>query len=139
MGVNLTFEAGRLAERRGWASAEVLETGALASVLPGPGEVIVVASEAGLAVADARAVAALASSGKKVAVVTEAALSDDVLAWLPKPESTGDLGGWGGAVTQKCPCSWGEWEFLTLPHPVEEGHFVDATVSYPGGAVGVVR
>lgn len=42
------------------------------------------ASEAGLAVADARAVAALASSGKKVAVVTEAALSDDVLAWLPK-------------------------------------------------------
>ena len=56
-----------------------------------------------------------------------------------KPESTGDLGGWGGAVTQKCRCAWGEWEFLTLPHPVEEGHFVDATVSYPGGAVGVVR
>ena len=84
MGVNLMFEAGRLAERRGWQSAEVVETGALGSVLPGPGQMIVVVSEVGLTVADARAVAALASSGKQVAVVTGAILSDEVLAWLPK-------------------------------------------------------
>lgn len=84
MGVNLMFEAGRFAERRGWQSAEVVETGALGSVLPGPGQVIVVVSEVGLTVADARAVAALASSGKQVAVVTGAILSDEVLAWLPK-------------------------------------------------------
>lgn len=84
MGVNLMFEAGRLAERRGWQSAEVVETGALGSVLPGPGQVIVVVSEVGLTVADARAVAALASSGKEVAVVTGAELSDEVLAWLPQ-------------------------------------------------------
>lgn len=61
-----------------------METGALGSVLPGPGQVIVVVSEVGLTVADARAVAALASSGKEVAVVTGAILSDEVLAWLPK-------------------------------------------------------
>ena len=83
MGVNLMFEAGRLAERRGWQSADVVETGALGSVPPGPGQVIVVVSEAGLAVSEARAVAALTSSGKEVAVVTGAALSDDVVAWLP--------------------------------------------------------
>ncbi len=84
MGVNLMFEAGRLAERRGWVSAEVVEMAALGSVLPGPGQVIVVVSEVGLSVADARAVAALTASGKEVAVISGVAPSDDVLAWLPK-------------------------------------------------------
>ena len=64
MGVNLLFEAGRLAQHRGWQSADVVETGAIGSVPPGPGEVIVVASEVGLTVSEARAVAALSASGK---------------------------------------------------------------------------
>ncbi len=59
MGVDLTFEAGRLAERRGWRSAEVVEPAALDSVGPGSGQVIVTASEVGLTVSEARAVAAL--------------------------------------------------------------------------------
>lgn len=81
---DLMFEAGRLAERRGWQATEVVERGALGSVLPGPGEVIVLASEASLTVSEARAVAALTASGKEVAVISGAALSDDVIAWLPK-------------------------------------------------------
>ncbi len=84
MGVDLTFEAGRLAERRGWRSAEVVEPAALDSVGPGSGQVIVTASEVGLTVSEARAVAALAASGKQVAVVADTALNGDVVAWLPE-------------------------------------------------------
>ncbi|MCB8997191.1 MAG: hypothetical protein H6526_05235 [Actinobacteria bacterium] len=48
-------------------------------------------------------------------------------------------GGSVGAVTWKCPASWGDWEFSKLPDPHEEGHLVDATVSQPSACFGVVR
>lgn len=84
MGVNLMFEAGRLAQHRGWASAEVVETAALGSVSPGPGELVVVAPEAGFSVPQAREVAALRSSGKDVVVVSAVPLAQDAMAWLPE-------------------------------------------------------
>ena len=84
MGVNLMFEAGRLAQHRGWASAEVVETAALGSVSPGPGELVVVAPEASFSVPQAREVAALHSSGKNVVVVSSVPLAQDAMAWLPE-------------------------------------------------------
>ena len=84
MGVNLMFEAGRLAERRGWSSAEVVEADAVAAVPPGRGEVIVVAPEGAFSVQHAREVAALSASGKEVAVVTTVAPPEAVSAWLPE-------------------------------------------------------
>lgn len=84
MGVNLVFEAGRLAERRGWSSAAVVEADAVASVPPGRGGIIVVAPEGAISVQQAREVAALSASGKEVAVVTTATPPEDVLAWLPE-------------------------------------------------------
>lgn len=81
--MNLAFEAGRLAERRGWTSPVVVEPEVLASVVPGPGELIVVASEATFLVQHARDVAALIASGKSVAVVTPVTLTNDVQSWLP--------------------------------------------------------
>lgn len=97
MGVNLAFEAGRLAERRGWPSVELVDPDSLASVLPGPGAVIVLAPEGTFQVQHAREVAALHASGKSVAVVSPVVLAEDVRAWLPDgcfhaPESVG-LGG----------------------------------------------
>ncbi len=83
MGANLMFEAGRLAEKRGWSSAEVVEADAIASVPPGRGEVIVV-TEGAFSVQHAREVAALSASGKEVAVITSVTLADDVQAWLPE-------------------------------------------------------
>lgn len=83
MDVSLLFAAGRLAERRGWSSAEAVDPGALASIAPGAGEVIVVAPEGTFSVQHARDVAALNASGKSVAVVTPAPLAEDVRAWLP--------------------------------------------------------
>ena len=137
MGVYLMFEAGRLAERQGLQSADVVETGALGSVSPGPGQVIVVASEAGLVVSEARAVAALASSGKEVAVVTAAALSDDVLAWLPKDclYTVGEPLGSGWAVTDGLvtltpeagdpSVVWDDWILEALPIK-DAGRLADA-------------
>jgi hypothetical protein len=69
----------------------------------------------------------------------EGDLGDSVLlTYSPKPQSTADLVGLVGAVAQKCPAAWGEWEFFTLPRSPGEGHLVDATVSHPGACFGVV-
>ena len=97
--INLVVEAGRLAERRGWSSVEVVEPDALGSVLPGPGEMIVVAPAGTFSSPHARDVAALSASGKSVAVVTADVLAEDVQAWLPHGSvhvagSRRDVGGW---------------------------------------------
>jgi len=82
--MNLAFEAGRLAEQRGWASVELVAPDSLSSVLPGPGEVIVLAHDGTFLVHHARDVAALHASGKSVAVVSPVILAEDIQAWLPE-------------------------------------------------------
>lgn len=99
MDINLVVEAGRLAERRGWSSVAVVEPDGLGSVLPGPGEVIVVVPAGRFSLQHARDVAALSASGKSVAVVTADVLAEDVQAWLPHGSvhvagSRRDVGGW---------------------------------------------
>lgn len=84
MVVNLAFEAGRLAERRGWTSVDLVEPEGLNSVLPGAGEVIVLAPVGTFSLQHARDLAALSASGKSVAVVSPVALPEDVQAWLPE-------------------------------------------------------
>ncbi len=81
MVVNLAFQAGHLAERRGCTSVDLVDPDALTSVLPGSGEVIVLAPAETLSLQHARDVAALSASRKSVAVVSPVVLTEVVRAW----------------------------------------------------------
>ncbi len=81
--MKLEFEAGRIAQVRGWQSPRVISAELVDQQPPGGGQVIVLAQPGSMDVARARIVAALIASGTDLLVVASESLPAEVARWLP--------------------------------------------------------
>ncbi len=81
--MNLHFEAGRIAQARGWTSPEVIRAEQVDQQPPGGGPTIVVADLGTITLDRARTISALIASGTDLMVVTSEPLPADVAQWLP--------------------------------------------------------
>lgn len=92
--LRLLFEAGRVAEERGWSDAELVSADALEEQSPVGPPLVVALSSTEVSAQTAKTVSALAGAGRRVLLVTDHPLPDTVLDWMPRDSwvviATGD-------------------------------------------------
>lgn len=82
--MDLVFEAGRIAQARGWQSPQVITADLVDQQPPGGGQVIVLAEPDSIDVGRARTVAALIASGTDLLVVAAEPLPAETAQWVPE-------------------------------------------------------
>ncbi len=79
----LLFEAGRVAEERGWSDAQLVSADALQDQSPVGPPIVIALRSTEVSAQIAKTVSALAGAGRRALVVTDQPLPADVTSWLP--------------------------------------------------------
>ncbi len=80
----LLFEAGRVAEERGWSDAQLVSADALQEQSPAGPPIVVALGSSEVSEQTAKTVSALAGAGRHVLLITDRPLPDAVEAWMPE-------------------------------------------------------
>lgn len=79
----LVFEAGRIAEERGWSDAQLVSADALREQSPAGPPIVVALGSSEVSEQTAKTVSALAGAGRHVLLITDQAFPGAVEAWMP--------------------------------------------------------